>query len=69
MDIREGLTRISLVLWALVGLGGALFAGAVLVSGRAHSEDVAAGLLFVVLAVVGHLVCRWIIRGFFPARA
>jgi hypothetical protein len=67
MDILRGLERVSVVLWILCALIGALLIGMGLAASATEWGLVMIGLAIVAVSYLGHLVTCWVVRGFFGA--
>lgn len=71
MSWKQGLTRVSAVVWALAALFGIGYTGVAISIGEEHSVALYA-LLFALAVVVpfsAHKATCWVIRGFLPTTA
>lgn len=65
INIREGFERINAAWWGFLAAIGLFSLGVAVM--KQTGEAAVMGLGMLAFAFVGHRVCRWIIRGFFPA--
>lgn len=70
MNVEQGLIRISVVLWSLVGAFFGIVLATGLFSGSENDRAVMAaiGVPGIVAAFIGHKATKWIIGGFFTPK-